>query len=281
MIEYRTASAGVTGDKDTLHGMVTPFNVWTNIGDAKRGGFRERIAPGTFAKTLQERDIVLVHSHNTGLPLARTSVESGATGSLTLREDPNTGLNAVAKPVQTSTGKDVLLLAEAGVLRGMSFGFDVLQDSWTDDEGRASDAQNGTQRTIREVRLHEITTTAFPAYETTTLSARDSINAARGVAESRDAVASYGDLNTCAECGSTDEYGPYCSGCGGDMAPPVEDSPDYCSACGSAMRAKNTDGSTRSPKPVSTTLDEEHAADLVRASQIEAAMRAVEMEIPE
>lgn len=252
-IEYRTATGGVTGDKDTLHGLVTPFDVWTTIGDVQRGGFKERIAPGAFAKTLQERDTVLIHNHNTDLPLARTSVESGP-GSLTLREDPTSGLKAVAKPVQTTTGKDVLLLAEAGVIRGMSFGFNVIKDNWTDDEGRASDAQHGTQRTVHEVRLHEVTTTAFPAYESTQLTARDSVNAARGITDTRAAAASYDDIQTCGECGSTDQYGSFCTDCGQSMSAPESDDsgPAFCGSCGSE-RSHKLDGETRDTEPAKTT----------------------------
>ena len=198
MIEYREYRGEQIGldasDPDTLHGLVTPFGVETVIGDLKRGGFHESVEPGAFAKTLQERDVVLIHNHDTAMPLARMSVPSGD-GSLSLREDPSAGLRAVAKPVPTSYGKDVLLLAKTGVLRGMSFGFEVIKDSWTDDEGRASNAQVGTHRRIQEVRLHEVTTTAFPAYPTTQLSARDTVSAAReGVEAARSSL-------WCSECG--------------------------------------------------------------------------------
>lgn len=178
MIEYRTVGGSAAASEGVLNGLVTPFNIWTNIGDVKRGGFKERISPGTFAKTLQERDVVLINNHDTGQPMARTSVKDGP-GSLSLTEDSSAGLRARAIPVDTSYARDVMALAEAGVVRGMSFGFEVIKDSWTDDEGRASNAQVGTQRTIHEVRLFEVTTTAFPAYETTELSARDAISAAR------------------------------------------------------------------------------------------------------
>lgn len=184
MIEYRTVGGSATASEGVLNGLVTPFNVWTTIGDVKRGGFKERVAPGTFAKTLQERDVVLINAHDTSQPMARTSIREGA-GSLTLTEDPAAGLRARALPVDTSYARDVMACADAGVTRGMSFGFEVVKDEWTDDAGRPSDSQRGTQRTIREVRLHEVTTTAFPAYETTQLSARDTINAARGVQEAR------------------------------------------------------------------------------------------------
>ena len=53
------------------------------------------------------------------------------------------------------------MLAKTGVIKGMSFGFEVLKDTWTDAKGRAASPQQGTHRTVREVRLHEVTTTAF------------------------------------------------------------------------------------------------------------------------
>lgn len=256
MIEYR-AVAEMRADKENLSGLVTPFDTWTTIGDKKRGGFDECIAPGTFAKTLQERDVVLIHDHNTGLPMARTSIPSGY-GSLSLRESARTGLEAEAKPVPTSYAKDVLLCADAGVIRGMSFGFEVIKDDWTDDEGRASNAQVGTKRTIREVRLHEVTTTAFPAYPTTQLAARDAVNAARGVEGARAAKASYADLDTCGECGSESEYGAYCGACGTAMASKPDDGDTYCTSCGAELDDSSRSAhlcATRGDKPGDTILD--------------------------
>lgn len=178
-IEYRTATGGASASGGKLTGLVTPFGTETTIGDLKRGGFREKIAPGAFKKTLQERDVVLLFNHNTDMPLARTSVSSGP-GSLALREDPAAGLRADSEPVQTSYGQDLMALTRSGVVKGMSFGFEVVKDAWTDDEGRSADPSVGTHRTIQEVKLHEVSAVTFPAYQTTTLSARDAINAARG-----------------------------------------------------------------------------------------------------
>lgn len=187
-IEYRTAAGGVSGDGQSLDGLVTPFGVETTIGDPKAGGFREQIAPGAFTKTLQERDVVLLFNHNTDMPLARTSA-----GNLSLHQADD-GLRAEATPVETSYGKDLLALTRAGVVKGMSFGFEVVKDDWTDDDGRSSNPMTGTRRTIREVRLHEVSAVTFPAYESTTLSARDTVNAARGTEEDRANPKPYGDV---------------------------------------------------------------------------------------
>lgn len=272
MIEYRTATGGAeAGEGDSLTGLVTPFNVETTIGNLDNGGFREQIAPGAFKKTLRERDIVLIDAHDTGKPLARTSITEGP-GSLLLREEAPAGLRMVeAIPVKTTYGEDVLKNARAGVIKGMSFGFEVIKDSWTDDEGRASNAQFGTRRTIHEVRLHEITTTAFPAYTTTELSARDAVNAARGVEGARAAKASYADLDTCAECGATEQYGFFCVECGVSMDSPNAGMGNFCGSCGSDLSAERshlcapekrdnseTDSAeSENTEPAATTPDEE------------------------
>ncbi len=278
-IEYREVRAEpMTAVGDTLYGLVTPFNTETVIGDLKRGGFYEQIAPGAFTKTLAERDVVMINAHDTSMPLCRMSVPSGE-GSLTLTPDPAAGLRAVGVPVQTSYGQDVLRLAATGVIKGMSFGFEVLKESWTDDQGRASNPQVGTHRTIQEVRLHEVTTTAFPAYPTTELSARDSVAAARGIqadrTEGRAAAASYKDLYTCGECGATSQYGSYCGACGEPMDEPAQGGNAFCTVCGADLDGDGRDShvhkSTRDAVPDdgagSATPDDEERADLRRLAQ--------------
>lgn len=204
MIEYRTATGGVESDENGFRGLVTPFDVWTTIGDPARGGFKERVAPGTFAKTLQERDIVFLWNHNTDKPLARSSVPEGE-GHLALREDATAGLRAECpQPVDTSYGRDLHALTRAKVVRGMSFGFEVVKDSWTDDEGRASNASVGTQRTIHEVRLHEVSAVTFPAYTSTEFSARDAISAARGAVETRSEAPDVGQADEATEAPDTE-----------------------------------------------------------------------------
>jgi HK97 family phage prohead protease len=212
--------------------MVTPFGVETTIGDLKRGGFKEEIAPGTFTKTLSERAVVLIHNHDTAMPMASTAVPDGEDGHLSLTQEPN-GFMARAFPLDTTYANDV---RKATKILGMSFGFEVTKDDWFDSEGRASNPQAGTKRVIREVKLHEVSTTAFPAYTSTmgTVSARDTINAARGVESTRAAKASYEDLETCAECGATSQYGKYCGDCGEPMGSPTHSS-DFCTSCGSEI----------------------------------------------
>jgi uncharacterized protein DUF6582 len=63
----------------------------------------------------------------------------------------------------------------------------------------------------------------------TDISARDSVAAAR---ENRAAKATYADLETCGECGATNQWGAYCTGCGEPMRS-SKPGGDFCASCGS------------------------------------------------
>lgn len=256
MIEYRTVGGGTVGADGGLTGMVTPFSVETVIGDLKRGGFKEEVAPGTFTKTLQERAVVLIHNHNTAMPMASTAVPAGQEGHLSLTQEGD-GLRANApQPIDTTYTSDVRKMAKAGIL-GMSFGFEVTKDDWFDDQGRASNDKVGIKRVIREVKLHECTTTAFPAYTSTmgSVSARDSINAARGIEATRAAKASYQDVDTCGECGATSQYGAFCSGCGEPMVAPASQGSLYCSQCGGLVDGDREAHVCKESRTVSAEVD--------------------------
>jgi hypothetical protein len=57
-------------------------------------------------------------------------------------------------------GRDAAILLKRGDVDSMSFGFSVPAggDSWNDD---------GSERTLKSVRLHEVSIVAFPAYTST------------------------------------------------------------------------------------------------------------------
>jgi hypothetical protein len=73
-VEFRAAE----GDDGTpvLEGYAAVFNRWS----VDLGGFRERIAPGAFTKTVREADVVALWNHDDGHLLGRI-----ASGTLTLQ----------------------------------------------------------------------------------------------------------------------------------------------------------------------------------------------------
>jgi len=123
-------------------------------------GFIEQIQPGAFKRSLQARnDIKLLFNHDTGQVLGSTRA-----GTLQLREDER-GLMATATFPDTQLGRDTATLIRRGDIGKMSFGFRVPQggDSWNAD---------GSQRSLNQVNLHEVSIVSFPAYEATTVQMR-------------------------------------------------------------------------------------------------------------
>ena len=117
--------------------------------------FIEKIAPGAFRGSLKQRnDIKLLWNHDTGQVLGSTRA-----GTLSLIEDER-GLRVKAQLPNTTLGRDTAELIRRGDVDSMSFGFSVPRngDSWNSD---------GTERTLNQVRLHEVSIVAFPAYTAT------------------------------------------------------------------------------------------------------------------
>jgi HK97 family phage prohead protease len=172
-LEYRALPVGNVGATEgKITGLAAPFNSPTMIGDSAYG-FREQFAPGAFTKTVQESDIVFLYNHDTGMPLSRQSA-----GTLSLRQTDR-GLEFEAVPVDTSYGRDLTANIAAGNIKGCSFGFRSVKEDWTDDDGNPADEWTGTQRTVREAQLLEVSAVTFPAYGDTDISSRDAVTAAR------------------------------------------------------------------------------------------------------
>jgi HK97 family phage prohead protease len=139
------------GDGMSFEGYAAVFN-----SDSAPLPFIERIAPGAFSRSLKRgrNDIKLLWNHETGEVLGSTRA-----GTLTLEEDGH-GLKVKAQLPETSTGRDASVLLKRGDIDSMSFGFSVPSggDDWSED---------GKTRTLRSVRLHEVSIVAFPAYAAT------------------------------------------------------------------------------------------------------------------
>lgn len=123
-------------------------------------GFRERIAPGAFAASIEADDIRALWQHNREVVLGRTKA-----GTLRLDEDSN-GLRVEIDAPDTQGGRDAVVSIGRGDVDQMSFGFRVLEDAWDEDgEGQLI-------RTLKKVKLYEVSPVTFPAYQATTVSVR-------------------------------------------------------------------------------------------------------------
>ncbi len=138
------------GDYMTFEGYAAVFN-----SPSEPLPFIERIAPGAFKRSIEARnDIKMLWNHDTGTVLGSTRA-----GTLKLYEDTR-GLKVIAQLPNTTAGRDASELLRRGDVDSMSFGFSVPAggDEWSAD---------GSERTLRSVRLHEVSIVAFPAYSST------------------------------------------------------------------------------------------------------------------
>lgn len=132
------------------------------------GRFIERIAPGAFAKTIQEYDQRMLWNHDDNIVLGRRSAKT-----LRLSEDA-TGLRVEAALPNSPAGDNALESIRRGDVSQMSFQFEAIRDLWEKrDDGKQI-------RTLLEVKLYETSPVAFPAYEATSVDAR-AIMESRGV----------------------------------------------------------------------------------------------------
>lgn len=121
--------------------------------------FIETIAPGAFDRTLKSKnDIRAYINHDERLIL-------GSTRAKTLRLDNRSdGLYSEIDLPDTTYARDLSVSIARGDVRTMSFGFSTVKDDW----------QDANNRTLTEVRLHEVSVVSgVAAYPQTTATVRN------------------------------------------------------------------------------------------------------------
>jgi hypothetical protein len=164
--EYRATRARCKVGQDdadclTISGLGASFNNWYPV-----HGFKERVAPGAFSKTLAENpDILGMFNHDPGFLLGRTK-----SGTMDVDETPG-GLEYVIRVhPDVSRSKDVVLMIERGDVDGSSMAFTVHQEDWEEKNGRP------THRTIKEIALIETGPVVMPASRHTSAKVQRSIS---------------------------------------------------------------------------------------------------------
>lgn len=145
----------------TIYGYTAVFNVLSH----DLGGFRERIQPSAFQRTLSEGHgpVKAFHNHNADIVLGNT-----AAGTLELHTDDH-GLAHRISPPDNEWGRPVVDAIERGDVDGMSFTFKP-----AGAKGAAfSRSDSGPIRDLFEVRLFEVSTVSgFAAYPQATVGVR-------------------------------------------------------------------------------------------------------------
>lgn len=149
--------ANEDGEARKMVGHAAVFNQPADIG----GWFREQIEPGAFKSSIRKDDVRALFNHDPNYVLGRNTA-----GTLTLSED-ETGLKTTIDPPDTQWARDLSVSIARGDITQMSFAFQVLEEEWVRGEGKELDL-----RTIKKVRLFDVSPVTFPAYEGTDLAIR-------------------------------------------------------------------------------------------------------------
>ena len=164
MVEHRVIKSAdfetrEEGGKRYLDGYYSVFNQPYEV----MPGWIETIAPGAFSKSLREgRDVKVLWNHNSDIVLGST-----ANGTATLLEDDKGLHGPVEINEEDQDAKNAFARVSRRDVRGCSCGFDVrgMEESWDED---------GTYRTrLTDVELYEVSPCTFPAYEQTSILARN------------------------------------------------------------------------------------------------------------
>lgn len=148
-------------------GYAAVFNVWS----ADLGGFRERIMPGAFTKSINSAingsaDIKMFLNHDQGIVLGSTKART-----LRLSQDDK-GLLAEATLPDNEWGRPVRDAVRRGDISSMSFGF-TLAARRSDGGPTQEYNSDRTERSLWEIRAHEVSpVTGWPAYGATTAAVR-------------------------------------------------------------------------------------------------------------
>ncbi|NBW09715.1 MAG: HK97 family phage prohead protease [Caulobacteraceae bacterium] len=154
MIETRLAAVSI--DAGRLIGYASVYGPLSE----DLGGFRERVAPTAFERSLESgSDVRALVNHDSTLVLGRRQ-----SGTLLLQSDQR-GLLVTIRPPETQYASDLLRLIERGDVSQMSFGFHVRRDSW-------EQAGHGRTRVLEDVDLVEVSVVTIPAYPDTSVAIR-------------------------------------------------------------------------------------------------------------
>jgi HK97 family phage prohead protease len=150
-----TLDASVRRGRATLHGLL-PYDRASN----DLGGFVEVIRRGAFSSAFARgSDVCCFDGHDRLRLLGRTSA-----GSLRLKDSIG-GLTYECDLPDTSAGRDVLELVRRGDMRGSSFGFRCVSDSWSRGDGLPT-------RELRAVKLLDVGPVSEAAYPFATCAIR-------------------------------------------------------------------------------------------------------------
>ena len=153
----------------TLVGHLAVFNQWTKIDSSIEGRFMERMAPGSFARTIANNrsQIKATFQHGKDPQLGDKPL-----GPIDVLEEDGEGARYEVPMLDTNYNRELVPGLEAG-LYGSSFRFQVVKEDVNSKPGRSAYNPDGLpERTVKEVKLMEFGPVTYPAYPGATAGVR-------------------------------------------------------------------------------------------------------------
>lgn len=144
------------GKSPVLKGYAVRYNTLSQ----DLGGFRERIKPHAFARSLSNGpDVLALAQHDNTKVLGRRSA-----GTLSVEDDAY-GIKVSIEPPNTTFGNDIVESVRRKDISGMSFGFISKDDEFLQENGQVV-------REVTDADLHEVSIVTSPAYLQSRISVR-------------------------------------------------------------------------------------------------------------
>ena len=151
-VETRAADDGGDSNIIKIGGYGAVFNKTYKV-----HGFKERVAPGAFTKTLAEQpDVLGMFNHSPNHLLGRTS-----SGTMDVSQDEKGLAYEIRASKRSSVANDVVDAIERGDVNGSSMAFFVHREEWEEKDGKPQ------VRTIKEIELIETGPVVMPASSAT------------------------------------------------------------------------------------------------------------------
>jgi len=164
MIERRFITAKAECRSEDGDAVLVGYAAKFGVLSSDLGGWREKIAPGAFAGSLERGDDVrFLLNHDPSKILARRK-----SGTLSLGED-SVGLRFRARLPNTTDGRDAWTLVKRGDISECSFAFTAEDQDWGEDDDPDDRSRRISVRTLRSVRLLDASIVCYPAYPNTSV----------------------------------------------------------------------------------------------------------------
>jgi HK97 family phage prohead protease len=160
------------GDELCLRGYAARFNV---LSHPLPQGFREQIQPGAFKRSLAAGDdVVCTFNHDESRILGRRS-----SGTLKVAEDDKGLAFRCQLDKNQVAHRDLHASVKRGDISDCSFAFNVVGEDGEDfSDGKDENGQRCVVRSLRNVKLHDVSVVTHPAYPQTSVDARAAVAAA-------------------------------------------------------------------------------------------------------